>query len=173
MDKSKILIFVIAGLVVVSIVLSLISFLKISSIAKSLKPAEEVTSEAADGGSIPVTETINHKMAVSIIAILPFEDQTEYKTLSVSVTVAFRILKGDGKKSEEKATELDTLITDNEGIIGDRVSKLLKTKVAEDLYGEYADEAKLQTEIKDLVNEFLATDLIVDVYFDPLLASPR
>lgn len=173
-DKGKILILVIAVLVVVSIILSTISIIQISTISKALKPSgTDTIVEEEDMGMIPITKTMNHKMAESIIVILPYQAEEETRMLNVSMSVAFRILKDDSKKGLEATAALDLQITDNEGILNDRITKLLKTKYAEELDGETADLAKIQNEIKDLANTLFDTDKIVDVYFDPILTSPR
>lgn len=168
MDKSKLAMIVGAALLVVLIGLSAANLIMMSSVMKDVKASEEQKDKGDnDSGFIPLSQTTSFTMTEPVVAVLKYDKEPD-ASLSVSITLGFRL----DKKNEKSTSDL-ALLTENEGIISDRITKMLKAKSAEEFESEGFDE-RFQKEILQVVSdELLGTDSLVEVYFEKSISSKR
>lgn len=165
MDKNKMILIIGTVLIVMALALSAVSLIKISTVLKKVSAVgtegTAVTAEEAE--KVPISETVNFDLTEPMIGTLPSTlDPARYA--NVSIEIGFRLK--EGKKTEA----LRTLMTANEKVLRDRISKVLATKTLEE-YQEPGFVDAFQLEILELVSKELDTELIVDVYFSNNLKS--
>ncbi|PKM95718.1 MAG: hypothetical protein CVU84_02635 [Firmicutes bacterium HGW-Firmicutes-1] len=166
MDKGKIIFIVGAIFIVIALVLSSVSVIMMSSVVKKLNGGTEEEVVAEEGEKvIPLSETTNFELKSPVIAIL--KSEISDKSMNKSIEIGFR-LDNENKKTEGVLE----LMGANEGIIRDRISKLIETKSVED-FEKPGFTQNLQKEILDLISTAFETDTIVEVYFKNNLGSSK
>lgn len=175
--NNKILMIIGLVLIVVSIALSAISLVTLNNTLGKIQNAENVsTSVTDDRMMVPISEQMKHEMGDAIIAVITNEVDGKIEgTLNISVTIGFSIYTVNDKDEKDEAAmaEVDTMLTENEGYLRDRISKLIAAKDYEYLTQTGIEEL-LQEEILEMVSYELDTDAITQVYFpNGLLTSYR
>lgn len=166
MDKSKIILIVGAVFIVIALALSTVSVIMLSSVLKQVKgEADAATEEEGEMPVIPLSETSSYELSSPVVAVV--KSDTEAKTMNKSIEIGF-LLNNENKKTPEVLE----LMANKEGVIRDRISKLIETKSVEDFESNNFTE-KLQKEILDLISAELDTDTIVEVYFINNLGTTR
>lgn len=167
MDKNKLILIAGTVLIVIALILSAVSVIMTSSVLKKISTSgiEETLEAEEEVKKVPISETVPFELTSAMIGTLPSTDEPG-KVANVSIEIGFRI--EDKKKTED----LLELMTANEGIIRDRISKLIATKTLEE-YDAPGFTDQFQKEILDLVSTELETELIVEVYFKNNLKSMK
>lgn len=166
MDKSKIILIVGAVFIVIALALSTVSVIMMSSVLKQVSGDAEATQEEGEPQEIPLSMTSNYELSSPVVAVVRSETNSS-KTMNKSIEIGF-LLNNENKKTPE----ILELMTTKEGVIRDRISKLIETKSVEDFESNNFTE-KLQKEILDLISKELDTDTIVEVYFINNLGTTR
>ncbi len=161
MDKNKLILIIGAVLIVLALALSATSVIMTSNVLKKvsavgLGTGEGTTDETTEVEKVPLAETLPFQLADSIIATLNSTEDPD-KHMSVSMKIGFRI------KDVKKTADLITLMTDNQGVITDRISKMLKKKTFEEYLTDGFIE-QFQNDILVAISEEFDTELIVEVY---------
>lgn len=166
MDKGKIIFIVGAIFIVIALALSSVSVIMMSSVLKKVNGStEEVAATEEEEKSLPLSKTTNFELTNPVIAIL--KSDISDKAMNKSIEIGFR-LDNDNKKTED----ILVLMGANEGIIRDRINKLMETKSVEDFEAKGFTES-LQKEILELIRTEFDTDAIVEVYFGDNLGSSK
>ncbi|PKM49850.1 MAG: hypothetical protein CVV02_13995 [Firmicutes bacterium HGW-Firmicutes-7] len=167
MDKGKLIFIIGAVFIVIALVLSTVSVIMMSSVLKKVNgTGQEVVAAEDEPKILPLSKTTNFELKAPVIAILKSEAASN-KSMNKSIEIGFR-LDIKNKKTES----IIELMGINEGIIRDRISKLIETKSVEDFEGEGFTET-LQKEILNLISAEFETDTIVEVYFKNNLGSSK
>lgn len=167
MDKSKIILIVGAVFIVIALALSTVSVIMMSSVLKQVRGDNEAaTEEEGEEPHIPLSATTNYELSSPVVAVVKSESNPS-KTMNKSIEIGF-LLNNENKKTPD----ILELMTTKEGVIRDRISKLIETKSVEDFESNHFTE-KLQKEILDLISAELDTDTIVEVYFMNNLGTTR
>lgn len=167
MDKSKL--FSILGLALpgIALVVSIVTLITVMGVSKNVNslvvPAEE-TAATAEDGTIPLSQTTNVDLEEAIIATLHSPNDAN-AILNVKITIGFRI-----NKEAEDFEEVQTLMTENIGVIRDRLTTILKNKTIEEMEATDSDIA-LKQEMLEAIKKELDTEAIVEVYFKDYLTA--
>jgi flagellar basal body-associated protein FliL len=167
MEKNKLVLIIGGILILISIGLSATSVFMTKTALSYLDGTAEVTDESTgEDTTVPISQQIHYEFEDSLVQIYISEDGEKTMSVSLSIGVA---LDGDNDASTD---ELET-ITNNEGILKDRISKLLSNKTFEYMSQDGVED-KLQDEILIALIEALDSESVVEVYFpDGLLKSVR
>jgi len=165
-DSSKIIMIVGVALVVISMVISILSFLTITSLKKSLVVSEE-EAVVEEGGEVvtPLSEIDIFSFGKDFIFI--FEDKEEKVSNNVVVSINIGYIN-----TEKESEELAATLSSKESIIRDGLESLVKTKSFDDFKTKESLDS-LKEEMKAYLQKILGSELIVDVYFNNLLTTSR
>lgn len=161
--KNKIILMAGAILIVISIALSTVSVVIMSSALKKINaPATDTIASIEGDVTLPISKTVSWQLTDPMIASIVSADPNSKNAANVSIKVIFKF-----EKENKEATAVLKLMQENEGLVRDRISKLLETKTYEDVREDGFTKI-LQQEILDLMNLEFDTDTILEVYGDIL-----
>jgi len=157
--RSKIILTIGIIAIFFAIVISSISIIVMTTTLKNSNGKKEV-----EYLEYPIEETVNYELESPIIGTLPSNEDPD-KVMNISIEVGFK-LDANNKKTED----ILLLMQENEGVISDRISKILENKTLESMQEKGSTE-KLQNEILETISNVLNTNTIVEVYFGKNLKS--
>ena len=166
MEKSKLILIIGAVFIAIALVLSTVSVVMMSSVLKKVDGEKTVIGEEQEKKTVPLSQTMSFQLKEPVLGVLHSKEGSG-KTLSVSIEIGFLLDKKN--KKTEKVLEV---MEDKEGIIRDRISKIIDKKYLEEFQSLGATEV-LQSEILETISYELETDTIIEVYFISNLSSLR
>lgn len=165
MDKSKIVIIVGTIFIIIALALSAASVVMMSSVLKKVNGNGVATENIENKREVPLSKTTNFNLSDPVIGVV--KSKNTNKTLSLSIEIGFNL-----DSRNKKTKEILELMEEKEGIIRDRISKLIETKDIEYFESDQSTES-LQEEILQLISMEFDTDTIIEVYFNNNLKSMR
>lgn len=166
MDKSKLVIIVGTIFIVIALALSTASVIMMSSVLKKVNSNGASAEEEEKKREVPLSKTTNFNLKDPVIGVIK-SSKNPNKTMSISIEIGFNL-----DNSNKKTKDLLELMEEKEGIIRDRISKLIETKDIEYFDSSSATE-NLQQEILNIISREFETDAIIEVYFNNNLKSMR
>lgn len=166
MEKSKLILIIGAVFIAIALVLSTVSVIMMSNVLKKVDNKTAVSGEEQERKTVPLSQTMSFQLEEPVLGVLHSKEGSG-KTLSVSIEIGFLL-----DKSNKKTEGILEVMADKEGIIRDRISKILEKKYLEEFQSQGSTEA-LQNEILEAISYELETDTILEVYFISNLSSLR
>lgn len=166
MEKSKLWMIIIIGLLVVMCAGFAVGFLMLTSTIKNLNAASEET-QAGDFGNeaVSLDNQVTYNLANPIKSNLaPGEDGLDHLVQLTLVTLM--INKSDEKKYDAFVTKL----AEKEVLIASAITSILRSKTYEDLQLPNSKEA-LQNEILTNLQDLFQSNMIVDIVLSEMLQT--